>query len=252
MATTMPADRLARGRWTTERRFYTGMALAILAAVFVGFADTYYLMHFFPAAAAHGAPEAYFFWVHGAVFTAWFVLLVVQAALLGVGRTDVHRLVGYGGAVLALAVVATGLHGALIAAARPTGFVDVPVPPAQFLIVPLLDMVLFAIFVALAIAKRADPQSHKRLLLLASIALLTAAIVRWPVDFGPALIVAGFVLTDLFIVPLAIRDWRTRGKLHPVTLWGGLAIVVSQPLRLVVSGTPAWQAVAESLLRLGT
>ena len=35
-------------------------------------------------------------------------------------------------------------------------------------------------------------------------------------------------------------------RLHPVTLWGGLAIIVSQPLRLVVSGTEAWLAFARS------
>jgi len=55
---------------------------------------------------------------------------------------------------------------------------------------------------------------------------------------------AFFGLTDLFIVALAIWDFRTRGRLHPVTLWGGLLIIVSQPLRLVVSGTAGWLAFA--------
>jgi len=50
-------------------------------------------------------------------------------------------------------------------------------------------------------------------------------------------------LTDLFRVRLAIWDRRTRGRLHPVTLWGVLSIV-SQPLRLVVSGTESWLAFA--------
>jgi hypothetical protein len=73
--------------------------------------------------------------------------------------------------------------------------------------------------------------------------LTTAAIARWPgvLDFGPP---AFFGLTDLFLVPLAIWDLRTRGGLHPVTLWGGLLIIVSQPLRLVVSGTESWLAFA--------
>jgi hypothetical protein len=90
---------------------------------------------------------------------------------------------------------------------------------------------------------RRDPQSHKRLMLLATINLLTAAIARWPgvLQAGP---LAFFGLTDLFIVALAVWDFRTRGRLHPVTLWGGLALIVSQPLRLVASGTEAWLAFA--------
>jgi hypothetical protein len=59
---------------------------------------------------------------------------------------------------------------------------------------------------------RRDPQSHKRLMLLATINLLTAAIARWPVlQAGP---LAFFGLTDLFIVALAVWDFRTRGRLH--------------------------------------
>ncbi len=79
--------------------------------------------------------------------------------------------------------------------------------------------------------------------ILATFNLVTAAIARWPGVFplGP---LAFFGLTDLFIVALAIWDFRARGRLHPVTLWGGLLIIVSQPLRLMVSGTEGWLAFA--------
>ncbi|HEX6105122.1 MAG TPA: hypothetical protein VFZ26_06020 [Gemmatimonadales bacterium] len=53
-----------------------------------------------------------------------------------------------------------------------------------------------------------------------------------------------FGLADLFIVACAGYDVVTRGRGHPATLWGGLAIVVSQPLRLALSGTAAWMAFA--------
>ena len=101
----------------------------------------------------------------------------------------------------------------------------------------------------LAIARPRDPQGHKRWMLLATIGLLTAAIARWPGVFqlGP---LAFFGLTDLFIVALGIWDLRSRGRLHPVTLWGGLAIIVSQPLRLMVSGTEPWLAFARWATRL--
>ena len=184
------------------------------------------------------------FYVHGALFTAWIVLLVAQALLVAAGRTDVHRRIGLWGAVLAVFMVVVGVLGALIAARRPTGFVGIPVPGLQFLVVPLVDMLLFASFVALAIAKRGESQAHKRWMLLASLNLITAAIARWPgvITIGaPPLF---FGLTDLFLVALVIWDRVSRGRVHPATKWGGLLIVASQPLRLVVSGTAAWLAFA--------
>ena len=79
--------------------------------------------------------------------------------------------------------------------------------------------------------------------MLASLQLITAAIARWPVvaNFGPPMF---FGITDLYLVGLGIWDLRTRGRLHPVTLWGGLLMVVAQPAQLMVSGTEGWMAFA--------
>ena len=223
-----------------ERRFYTDMAIAILAVVFVGFARSFFLRPWFPD---HPAPPERFFTVHGLAFAAWIVLLVTQASFVRAGRVDLHRKLGMAGAGLALAMLVLGVWGALIAAKRSTGFVDIPVPPLQFLIVPFADLLLFATFVAYAIARRGDPQAHKRAMLLATISILGAAVARLPglAALGPP---AFFGLTDLFIVAIGVWDWRTRGRLHPVTLWGGLALIVSQPLRLAVMGTEGWLAFA--------
>jgi hypothetical protein len=231
---------LSPGRASAERRFFTGMALAILATVLVGFARSFFLRPLFPE--WHSPSEAIFY-VHGALFTAWIALLLAQTSLVAGGRAGLHRKIGPWSAVLVVAMVVVGMLGALIAARRPTGFVDVPVPPLQFLAIPIFDLVLFATFAWLAIAQRRNPQSHKRWMLLATVNLLTAAIARWPVvtDYGPAV---GFALTDLFVVALAVWDFRTRGRLHPVTLCGGLLMIVSQPLRFIISGTEPWLAFA--------
>ena len=84
----------------------------------------------------------------------WCVLLVIQAMLVGVGRTDVHRKVGVLGVIIAPGMVILGVAGALVAANRPTGFNGVPVPPLQFLVVPLFDIAFFIAFVGLGIASR--------------------------------------------------------------------------------------------------
>jgi hypothetical protein len=223
-----------------ERRFYTGMALAMLATVFVGFARSFFLRPLFPA---WPSPPEKIFYVHGAAFTAWILLLLLQTSLVASGRTGLHRRIGWWGAALAAAMVILGVMGALVAARRPTGFVGLPVPPLRFLAIPLFDMLLFPTFVALAVARRHDPQSHKRWMLLASINLLTAAVARWP-GVSTLGLPAFFGLTDLFLVALAIWDIASRRRLHAVTAWGGLATLISQPLRLALAGTDAWMAFA--------
>ena len=230
-----------RVRWPAERRFYTGMALAMFATMYLGFAPSFFLRPWFPA--THAAPEP-FFYFHGAVFAGWFVLLIAQPSLVGIGRTDLHRKLGQVGAALAIVMVGMGTVGALIAARRPTGFVDIPIPPLQFLVVPLFDMLVFGTLVGLAIARRKDPQAHKRLMLIGSIALLVAAIARWPYNFkahGPLVF---FAVSDLFLLALVAWDYVSRRTIHPVTLWAGLFLVASQPLRLVLSGTEAWRSFA--------
>jgi hypothetical protein len=238
----MPTAALgARAHWTAERRFYTAITVAIFLVTYVGFARTFFLRPLFPD---RPAPTEPFFLLHGALFAAWCVLLVVQASLINLARVDLHRRLGTWGAVLAAAMVAAGVFGALVAAHRPTGFVGVPVPPLQFLAVPLCDMMLFAAFTGIAVARRHDAQAHKRWMILATVNLLGAAFARWPgvAEMGNPLIYFG--LADLFIVALAVWDFRTRGRLHPATAWGGLVLIASQPLRLVVMGSPAWLAFA--------
>jgi hypothetical protein len=224
-----------------EHRFYLVITLAMLLAVAVGFSRSFFLRPLFPG---WPSPSEPFFYVHGLLFAAWCVFLVGQAALVSRGRTPLHRTMGWYGAGLAAAMVVTGTYAALVAANRPTGFTGLPVPPLQFLAVPAFDIALFPAFVALAIAKRRDAQAHKRLMLLATVNLLAAAFARWPVVHPIGNPFLYFGLADLFIVAMAVRDLRTRGRLHPVVLWGGLAIIVSQPLRLAISGTPAWLAFA--------
>ena len=73
------------------------------------------------------------------------------------------------------------------------------------------------------------------------------AIARWPGVISLAAPPLFFGLTDLFVVAIVLWDLKSRGRVHPATIWGGLALVVSQPLRLVVSGTAAWMAFARWL-----
>lgn len=240
----MPQAIARQESWTPERVFYSAMAMLMLATVFVGFARTFYLKPWFPESQHHVPPEPFFLF-HGAFFTAWFILLAVQPRLVADGNLAVHRRLGRYGVVLAVAMVAFGLVGALIAAGRPGGFIDVPLPPLQFLAVPMTGLALFAIFVWQAILRRHDAQSHKRLMLLASISLVEAAVVRLPFDHASLQSPIPYfdvmeLFTLLFLLPIVIWDVGSRGRLHPATLWGGLALIVAMPLRLMLGATDAW------------
>jgi hypothetical protein len=241
----MTTQIVGRVRWSAERRFYFGMALAMFGVVYLGFARTFFLRPLFPDFPAPAEP---IFLVHGVAFTAWLVLLVVQPWLVASGRIDLHRSFGRAGVVIAVAMVVLGLAGAITAARRATGFVGIPIPPLQFLAVPMFNMLMFGSLVTLAILKRRDGQAHKRLMLLATVNLLAAAFSRWPFEFAKGGPPVFFGLSDLFILALVIWDLSTRRRLHPVTLWAGLATIVSQPLSLAVSGTGPWLAFAHWLV----
>lgn len=237
----METSTIITDRSLAERRFYTGMAIAILMSVLIGFARSFFLRPLFPEQLSPSEP---IFYVHGVIFTLWIMLFVIQVSLVARGSVGLHRKLGLAGGMLVIVMVVLGVLGALTAAGRPTGFTKVPVPPLQFLAVPLFDMILFPVFVALAFVQRHKSQSHKRWMVLATVNLITAAIARWPVvdTLGPLVY---FGITDLFIVALGIWDFRSRGRLHPVTLWGGSLLIISQPLRLIVSGTAGWLIFAQ-------
>jgi hypothetical protein len=112
-----------------------------------------------------------------------------------------------------------------------------------FLAIPLFDMVVFAILAGTGLALRRRLETHKRLMTLATVGLMSAPIARIPWVFrsGP---LAFFGLTDLFVVAMLVYDLATRRRVQPATVWGGLVLVASQPLRLMISGTAAWTAFA--------
>lgn len=221
-----------------ERLFYTGMVVAIVITVFAGFSRTFYLRPYFQT-----QPLIPLLVLHGVVFSSWIVLLITQTTLVATKRTRTHMRLGIAGGVLASLMIVIGTVTAVVRAKGPS-----PVPgvnPLSFLTIPLGDMLVFAILVGAAFYFRRRADVHKRLMLLATIAILPAAVARLPFAFiqqyGP---LAFFGLSDLFIVPCLIYDFITRGRPHRATILGGALIVISHPLRLIIGNTHAWLAFA--------
>ena len=221
---------IRRGRF-----FYVGMGVALAATAFVGFAPTYFLRPVFSPAAVL-SPLMH---VHGFLFSLWIVLLVVQTTLVAARRTDVHRRLGVLGGVVAALMVPAGVELAISSARKGLG--PGGLDPLTFLAVPLGSVVMFAGFVIAGFVKRRTPATHKRLMLLASIAIITPALARfWFAHRTPQI---GLGLTNLFVVAMFAHDWWRDRRLHPVTLWGGLLVFLSGPIRLGLGSTALWHAV---------
>ena len=232
---------LASRRRGIERRYYVGAAIASIVIVFAGFARTYYLKGLFDA-----PPILELVHVHGIVMSLWFVVFLVQVGLVASRRTNIHRKVGVGGTILAALMVIIGVATAISAARR--GVSPGP-PPLVFLVVPLGDLFVFSGLVAAGISLRKKLSTHKRLMLTASMGILTPAIARLPFEFiatgGPLVF---FGLTDLVILSVIAIDTVRNRRLHPAFGWGALVVIASQPLRLMLGGTVAWMRFATWLV----
>lgn len=201
-------------------------------------------------------PFPLLFHIHGSLFTAWMFLLVLQTSLVASGRPARHRRVGSIGQFLVVPMLVTGTLVS-IAAARgqaPLGaavrageltWVKLGITPIEMLFSNVVSMLFFGVFAGAGLVFRRNPNAHKRFMVLATIVLLPAAIGRALITilgvFHPALPLAS---TALLVLAMAIYDRRSRGRIHPVTLWAGLALLLSFPARLALAKTDLWHMVA--------
>jgi hypothetical protein len=220
-----------------DRRFFTTVAAVVLAAAFVGFAPTYYLGGYFDAPALEATVH-----VHGALFTAWVLLLLTQALLIRGGRFTLHRKFGKAAVLVAVAMVVTGIM-VIIDKPRPR------VLDKAFIFTPLLSLVLFPIFIGVALRFRRDAATHKRLMLLATALVLGAVMSRILLFIGikPFPYLHYFAVYTITLLPLALYDLARLGRLHKATLWGGLVLMARHPLHAAIAYTPQWQSAAEWL-----
>jgi len=220
-----------------DHRFFSAMAVLMLATVFVGFARTYYLAGVF-----HAPLPSLIIHLHGAVFSCWILFLVAQTSLVSAGRTDIHRRLGIAGFLLACLMVILGVLAAtdsLVREAGPAGR-----DPKFFYIIPMSNMLVFATVIFFAFRARSNPAAHKRLILVATTALLIAALARWPfvIVHGNARMAALF--SYIFLVILVAYDlWSTR-KVYRATIWAGAFLVFVQQIRIPIGKTAAWHAFA--------
>ncbi len=236
------------------RYFYFYMALACMAVAFLGFAPTYWL----PLArkSFSASPVVH---LHGLLFFAWSLYFVFQSWLAASGKVTRHRAIGMIGVSLATAMTIFGFLVTVNAMKRAAD-AGLAADGIAFSIVPLSGIAFFAVVFALAIASVRQPETHKRLMLLAGISLLDAAVARWFLTFlappgplgpppVPVTIPPAFVAYLLLVVAM-VFDRRTRGRPHPVYVYGGIALIAIKLLNWPISLSPLWHSFAGGILAM--
>jgi hypothetical protein len=228
-----------------ERIFFATMAVIATLVVFAGFAPSFFL------AAAN--PEArhldIIYHIHGAVFSLFMLLFIVQSVLVVRGRLETHKRLGVFTAVVGCVMIPFAFAVTIYAGKHGFGGPLSALPdPKQALAVPFFDMFVFGpLFIgALVYRKRTD--IHKRLMLLAVIGgLLGAAIGRAPLFIGQldrqlylylALILAG-----------PVYDLITRKRIHPAYLIGLIpCLLLLTSMRLRIGASEPWHQFANWLV----
>jgi hypothetical protein len=236
-----------------DRRFFLGMAIAAVATVFFGFAPTYYLKSFtrtavYPTGLPVSPSLPALVHVHALVFSAWILLFLVQTTLIAADRVHVHRRLGIAGAVLAPFMVILGVMTA-IRGGRDGWNPGGPYPDSlAFMIVGLVDVLIFAGFVAAGLYFRRRSALHKRLMLLATVGgLMWPAITRMPYVAGRPIVM--FALLGALVLASAVRDVWLQSPVRWVSLGGGLVILAAFPIRMAIGLTDSWHALAAWLIR---
>jgi hypothetical protein len=233
--------------------FWFVAGLAGFSVVLCGFAPSYFLRHWFRTTPLPGLLQ-----LHGALMTSWFVLFFVQVSLIARHRIAVHRRLGIAGAMLAGIIVVVGTITALrflrsnLHASPGFG------PPApEFFGFLLFDLYVFGGLVASAILLRKNGDAHRRLMLLATLSMISPGVIRIPfAQLAPGLAFLGsggpgglFALDLLLLYACIAYDiWRTK-RIHPAFVVGGASIAFGDSSALAwLVHTSAWQHFAARLV----
>jgi len=233
--------------FAVRTRFFAWIAVALAQFSIIGFSRTYYFRFLTDL-----PPLTVLVHLHGLVFTAWLAVFVAQTRLVAARRVDLHMKLGVAAVVIALLVLVIGFLTMAVKANEPRIHPS-GLTPTQFTVVGLTSLGMFAAFVGLGIAWRRRADVHKRLMVLAMIAVLTPPSSRVLTLLGLrehwAYLVP--IIPALFIGWCLVHDWRHHRRVHPVFAFGGLLIIAFWPLRLAAGRSEWYQPIGEWIARVG-
>jgi len=205
---------------------FLGSALVIAVILFLGFSRNYYLRHWLGTRELSLAA-----YLHGLIMTLWVLLFLTQTFLISRHRLSRHRVLGTAGAGLAVVVVIFGCYTILADIARESPRADFGVQLQTFVAFDGISLLIFGGVVATALYMRKRPEIHRRLMLVAMIALLPPAFGRLVANVTQQHVeVAVLFIMFVSVLSFAALDAMRHGRLHPAFLWGGAAVLISDVL----------------------
>jgi len=243
------ANELARPSASSERLFHAGMAWLFVLVALVGFAPRSFAI----VTGAMPVPPLVVH-LHAAVMASWVILLATQATLSLVGRMDLHRQWGLASLLVGPLVLTMLIAVTVVRQNDAAGTPGGPIVN-NILFLQIRSILLFPTFLIWALrTRRTDPQMHKRMMLLATLMLLDAAIARmnWlPYNEFPRHYLAVHLYLLLLLVPALTYDLIRQGRIHRAWVWG-LALTVPWVIATeFVWGSTWWRAFGPKLVGAG-
>ena len=234
--------RVYRPNRVADRVYFSVMPLVMLAMVLYGFARTYFLAGMVAAPLPNKLIH-----IHGAAFSLWMILLIVQTALVSTKNVKLHMKLGLFGFGLACVMVVLGLMAAVNAMRR--GSAPLGLDAVTFFVIPVTAILVFSVLVGFSWKLRRNPEAHKRLIILATMALMDAAIGRWP---HPAILQrippTQDVVMLLLLLTMVFYDLFSLHRVSKYTVSGLVLIMAVHLTRVPLGHTAAWHAMATKLL----
>ena len=228
----------------TRPLVYLAVAVLAVPIVLIGFAKTFF--HPLATGAFRGDAVVY---AHAALMFAWIGFVLNQTRLVHSRATAAHRRAGWLGlALVAGVVISTLLIGAQ--AARRVALGAGPEAAAVELFIVMIEMAVFGALIAAAVVLRRRPEAHRRLMLLALIASLGPAWFRFRHYFSPVenpAFVYSLLLADSLVLLAAASDLARTGRVHPVYLTAGVAMIGVHLIEVFLNGGAAFRAAARAL-----
>lgn len=231
--------------------FFLVASVLMVGIVFLGFLPSFYFRFQFRT-----TPLPVHLIVHGLVMTAWMLLFLAQTILVATRSSGLHKRLGLAGGVWAAVVVVVGVFVTL---STPGYFAEkgivLPFPIEMLVVGNIFGFGVFGGFVATAIVRRRDTDTHRRLMYWASIVTMGPALTSgrslgeiigpyFPTTFPPE-VALGWIAWSALLV----HDWRTMRAFHPATIIGGMLLMFIMPA--VVDYVLAIDAVRVWVLALG-
>jgi len=243
-----------------DRWMFVFMASLLFITVLTGFIPSS-IEKVAAVQAGERAPFLSVLHVHAVLMGAWITLLLTQASLVASKHGAIHKKLGMTSMVLAPAMVVTGFllvpaNFGLVWSLDPNlvpgnVIAEAKAGVSNIALAQIRIGVLFPIMVGLALYfRKSDPDTHKRLMILATVLPMPAAVDR--ITWLPHTLPGSPLSPDLYILllisPLFVYDLLRQKKVHRAYVYWAAGFIPTSIVVHMLWSSPWWMSTAPKLM----